>query len=123
MPWLSDTKGSLCFILRVNIETENHHFIDCPVFKDNYISLWSNLKTKIINCNQTDGIAMCIAMSSFITNLNSYQKVLFLLGGLSLPFDDASMTIIKGFVASVIGKIHKLREVKLCELKAPWLTK
>ena len=70
IPWLSNTEGSLCFICKESTETVNHHFIDCPAFKNNYSSLWSNLKTKIINCNQTDGIAM----GNFVTNLDSHRK-------------------------------------------------
>ena len=77
------------------------------------------MKTKIISFNQTDGITM----SDFITNLDSHKKVLLLLGGLSLPFDEASVLLIKRFVASTVGKIHKLRTEKLRELEAPWLTK
>ena len=106
-------------IRKENTETINHHYIDCPAFKDNYSSLWSILKTKIINCNKTD----CIAMSDFITNLDSHQKVSLLPGRLDLPFDDASITIIKKFVASAVGKIHKLRTAKLRELEASWITK
>ena len=71
-------------------------------FSDNYSSLWFNLKGKIINFNQTDGNPM----SDFITNLDLHKKVLLLLGGLSLPFDDASVVLIKRFVASAIDKIH-----------------
>ena len=85
-------------------------------FRDNYSSLWSNLKTKIINFNQTDGITM----SDFITNLDPHKKVLLLLEGL---LDAASVVLIKRFVASAVGKIHKLRTAKLSELEAPWLTK
>ena len=102
-----------------NSETVYHHSIECPPFRDNYSSLWSNLKTKIINFNQTDGITM----SDFITKLDPHKKVSLLLTGLSLPFDDASVVLIKRFVASAVGKIHKLRTAKLRELKAPWLTK
>ena len=99
----------------------NHHFIECRPFRDNYNSLWSNLKTKIINSNQTDGITM----SDFVTNSAPHEKVLLLLGGLSLLFDDASVyvVLIKRFVAYAVGKIHKLRTAKLRELEAPWLTK
>ena len=81
-----------------------HNFISCPSFRDNYSSLWSNLKTKIINFNQTDSITM----PNFMTNLDPHKKVLLLLGGLSLPFDNASSILIKRFVAPTIGKIHKL---------------
>ena len=104
IPWLFNTEGSLCFICKENTERENHHFIDCPAFTDNYSSLWSNLKTKIIDFNQTDGITM----SKFITNLDPHEKVLLLLGGLSLLFDDASVVLIKRSVAFAIGKIDKL---------------
>ena len=85
IPWLFKTESSLCFIRKENTETVYHHFIECPLFRDNYNSLWSNLKTKTINFNQTDGITM----SDFITNLDPRERVLLLLGGLSLPFDDA----------------------------------
>ena len=105
IPWLSNTEGSLCFMCKENTETVNQHFIYCPALKDNYSSLWSNLKSKIINCNQADGIAM----SNFIANLDSHRKVSLLLRALDLPFDDASITMIKRFVASAFGKIHKLR--------------
>ena len=81
--------------------------------------MWSDLKTKIINFNQTDGITI----SDFISNLGRHKKVLLLLGGLSLLFDDASVVLIKRFVASAVGKIHTLRTAKLRELEAPWLTK
>ena len=102
-----------------NTETVYHHFFECLPFRDNYNSLWSNLKTKIISFNQTDSITM----SDFITNLDPHKKVLLLLGGLRLPFDDAAVVLIKRFVASAVGKIHKLRTAKLRELEAPWLTK
>ena len=80
IPWLFNTEGYLCFICEETTETVYHHFIECPPFRDNYSSLWSDLKTKIINFNQTDGITM----SYFITNLDPHKKVLLLLGGLSL---------------------------------------
>ena len=40
------------------------------LFGSNYNSLWSNLKTKIINFNQTDGITIF----DFITNLDPHKK-------------------------------------------------
>ena len=75
------------FVLYAKKTTEMvyHHFIEYPPFRDNYSSLWSNLKTKVINFNQTDGITM----SDFKTNLDPHKKVLLLLVGLSLPIDDA----------------------------------
>ena len=69
--------------------------------------------------NQTDDITI----ADFITNLDPHKKVLLLLGGLSLPFDNASVVLIKRFFASAVGKIHKLHTAKLLELEAPWLTK
>ena len=70
IPWLFNTEGSLCFICKGNTETVYYHFIECPPFRDYYSSLWSNLKTKIINFNQTDGIMM----SDFIANLDPHKK-------------------------------------------------
>ena len=103
IPWLFSTEGSLCFICKENTVMVYHHFIDCPAFRDNYCSLSSNLKIKIVNLNETDGITM----SYFITNLDPHKKVSLLLGRLSLSFDDDSSILIKKF-ASAVGKIHKL---------------
>ena len=69
--------------------------------------------------NQADGVNIC----QFIDNLDRHHKVLLLLGGLCLPFDNVTNTLIKSFIAAAVGKIHKLRREKLRELEAPWLTK
>ena len=70
IPWLFNTKGSLCFICKENTELAYHHFNECPPFRDNYSSFWSNVKIKIINSNQTDGITI----SDFATNLDPHKK-------------------------------------------------
>ena len=120
IPWLFNAEGFLCFICKESTETVyHHHFIECPPFRDYYSSLWSNLKTKIINFNQTDGITMF----DFLANLDPHKKVFLLLRGITLPFDDASVVLIKRSVAFAVGKTHKLRTAKLRELEAPWLTK
>ena len=46
IPWLFKTEGSLCFICEENTETVYHHFIECLPFRNNYNSLWSNLKLR-----------------------------------------------------------------------------
>ena len=69
--------------------------------------------------NQADGVNLC----RFIDNLDRHHSVLLLLGGLCLPFDNVTNTLIKRFIAAAVGKIHKLRRERLCELEAPWLTK
>ena len=66
------------------------HVRELAINRDNYSSLWSNLKTKIISFNKTDGITM----SDFITNLDQHKDVLLLLGGLNVPFEDASVVLI-----------------------------
>ena len=106
-------EGSPCFICKENTETAFQNFIECHPFGDNYSSLWSDLKTKIINFNQTDGITM----SDLITNLDPHNKVLLLLGGLSLPFDDASVVLIMRFVASAVGKIHNCEQRSYVSLR------
>ena len=52
-----------------------------------------------------------------------HHKVLLLVGGLCLPFDNTTNTLIKTFIAAAVGKIHKLRRERLRELEAPWLTR
>ena len=49
------------------------------------------------------------------------RKVLLMLGGLSLPFDNATAILIKRFNSLAVGKIFKLYTDKLRELEAPWL--
>ena len=69
--------------------------------------------------NQADGVNIC----QFIDNLDRHHKVLLLLGGLCLPFNNVTNTLIKRCIAAALGKIHKLRQERLRELEAPWLTK
>ena len=82
IPWLFKTESSLCFICKENTKTVFHHFIECLPFRDNYNSLWSNLKTKIINVNQTDGFMM----SDFITNLDPHKKSFIIAGRTQASF-------------------------------------
>ena len=69
--------------------------------------------------NQADGVNIC----RFIDNLDHHHRVLLLLGGRCLPFDNVTNTLIKRLIAAAVDKIHKLRRERLCELEAPWLTK
>ena len=69
--------------------------------------------------NQADGVNIC----QFIDDLDRHHKVLLFLGGLCLPFDNVTKTLIKRFIAAAIGKIHNLRLERLRELEAPRLTK
>ena len=69
--------------------------------------------------NQADRVNIC----QFIDNLNHHHKVFLLLGGLCVPFDDVTNTLIKRFIVAAVGKIHKLHREMLRELEAPWLTK
>ena len=119
VPWLKDTEGALCFICKENIENRDNFVLDCPRFKENFDSIWRNLDLKIIRSNPTD----CTQIADFIKGLNRQHKVMLLVGGLSLPFDHETTTLIKRFISSAAGKIHKLRTKKLRELEALWLTK
>ena len=39
-----------------DIENTNHFLLDCPQFKENFDSIWSNLDLKIIKSNHIVGI-------------------------------------------------------------------
>ena len=65
--------------------------------------------------NQADGVNIC----QFIDNLD----LVLLLGGLCLPFDNVTNTLIKRFIAAAIDNIQKLHRERLPELEVPWLTK
>ena len=90
---------------------------DCPQFKENFDSVWRNLQLKVTRSSQTDGIQI----ANLIKNLNRQNKVMLLVGGLFLPFDNQTTTLVKKFVSSAVGKICKLRTQKLHKLEAPWL--
>ena len=51
-----------------------------------------------------------------IINLDQHNKILLLLEGLQLPFDDLTANSIKRFVAAPVGKIYKVHTEELHEL-------
>ena len=81
VPWLSDCLK--CFICKSGIEDAGHFFFDCISFIENFNILWSNLKTTLFNANLLESNCMF----SFLDNLDRKHKTMFLLEGLSLPFD------------------------------------
>ena len=113
IPWLHDSDGAFCFVCKPDIESVFNFLLDCSYFKQNFLSLWRNLKLKITVSNQADVVNIC----QFINNLDRHHKVLLLLGGLFLPFDNVTNTLIKRFIAAAVGKIHKLRQERLRELE------
>ena len=116
--WLQNTDGAICFICKEEIESVTQCFLDCSYFRNNLDSLWHKLKLQIAQSNQTDGISIC----NFITNLDGHNKVLLLLGGLALPFDNETNIHINRFISLAVGKIYKFRQERLRELEAPWPT-
>ena len=115
LPWLHNTDSAICFICKKDIESATHLFLDCSYFRNNFELLWNKLKSKIAGSNPTDGAYIC----NFIENLDGHNKVLLLLGGLALPFDNETSILISRFISSAVGKIHKLRNERLRELEAP----
>ena len=95
--------------------TVNHFLRACPGFKENLDSLWEKLKTKARHLNPVDGDQIV----DFITNLDQHNKMLLLLGGPQLPFDDLTANSIKRFLAAAVEKIYKIRTETLHELGAP----
>ena len=84
IPLAQNTDGVICFICNEDIESVAHFFLDCSYFRNNFDSLWNKLKLKMSESSQTDGVHIC----GFITNLDGHNKVLLLLGGLALPFNN-----------------------------------
>ena len=113
VPWLTYTDGELCLLCKESVEDVSHFLLDCPNFRDNRESLWSNLNQKVIACNPSDGMQI----SHFFNSLDREQKILLLLGGLHLSFDQAAVNVVKRFISSAIGKIDRLRKEMLRELE------
>ena len=99
LPWASKADDALCFICKESNDNLYHFLFDCPYFRDNFDSLWSNLVIKATNCNSVDGSHV----SSFLTNLDQHNKALMLVGCLPLPFDSVTVTVLTRFVASAVG--------------------
>ena len=73
---------------------------------------------KIIMSNPTDDIQI----ANFIKKLDCQHRVMQLVGDLSLPYDNETITLIKKFISLAVGRIYKLCTEKFRELEAPWLT-
>ena len=97
VPWLLNTEGALCFICKENVENVNHFLSECREFRNNFDSIWLNLRQKIASASPIDGPQIF----DFIHHLNQRHKVLLLLGGLQLPFDRESVTLITWFICSL----------------------
>ena len=59
---------------------------------------------------------------NFITKLDQHNKMLLLLGGFQLPFNNLTANFIKKPVAAGVGKIYNICTKKLHKLGAKWLT-
>ena len=104
IPWDVGTNGSLCLICKQGTEDVTHFLLDCPFFKQNVDSAWLNIKARTTETNLLDGTQIFY----FMSNLDRDSKVLLLLGGLPLPFDNATEILIKRFLSSAVRKIYKL---------------
>ena len=116
---LQDVTALICFICKENVENVNHFLLECREFRNNFDSIWLNLRQKIVSVCPIDGPQIFY----FIHHLNQRHKVLLLLRGLQLPFDRESVTLITRFICSAVSKVFHLRKEKLRELEAPWLSK
>ena len=97
IPWLRDLDGgAFCFVCKQDPESVTHFLLDCSYFKQNFLSLWRNLKLKS-QCPMK--LMELLNICQFIDNLDRHHKVVLLLGGLCLPFDNVTNTLIKRFMA------------------------
>ena len=100
IPWLTNTEGATCFVCKQGVKIVNHFLLGCPGFKENLDFLWDKLKTKAKHLNPTDGDQIV----NFITNLDQHNKMLLLLGGLQLPFDDLTANSMKDLLLQLLKK-------------------
>ena len=82
--WLKDTKGALYLVCEEDNKNTDFFYLIVPSL---------NFELKIIRSNLTDGIQVVI----FITSLDRQHKVVVLVGGLSLPFNNEAATLIRMF--------------------------
>ena len=108
---------SFVLFVKKDIESVMHFFFDRSYFRHNFESLRNKMRFQIVGSNPTDGVYIC----NFIENLDGHNKVLLPLRGLAFSFDNGTNILIKRFISSAVGKIHKLRNEGLRELEALWL--
>ena len=72
IPWLHNSDGAFCFVGKQDVESATRFLLDCSYFKQNFLSLWRNLKIKITVSNQADGVNIC----QFIDSLDGHHKIL-----------------------------------------------
>ena len=106
-PGFCGTNGVPCFFCKDKVEDCSHFFLCCKTFKANFSSLWQNLISKILLMNPADGTFIC----SFLNNLDQNNKILFLLGGLSLSFEVETSIMIRRFVSPAVGKYEKCEQI------------
>ena len=110
--WLSNTDGANCFFCKKSIEDVSNFFFDCSEFKANFESVWANLNPKVMSSNSIDGAQI----PNSINSLDREQKALLLLGGLCLPFDQATATLTTILLSTAVSKIYPIRLERLREL-------
>ena len=106
VPWHAGTNGSLRLICKWGTEDVTHFLLDCPFFKENIDSTLLNIKARISETNPLDGAQIC----NLISSQDRDSKVLLLLGGLSILFDNATEILIKRFMSSAVRKIHNITQ-------------
>ena len=99
VPWLRDTDGANCFICKHTVDGDSHFTLNSRSFKDHIALLWHELKVKVRKSNPVDGSLI----SNFVDNLDQHSKMLLLLGGLLLPFDQMTVHSMTRFITSTVG--------------------
>ena len=94
-------------------EDVTHFLLHCPFFKEMVDSVWLNIKARITETEPLDGTQIC----NFVSNLDGDSKVLLLLGGLPLSFDNETVIRIKRFISSAVGKIFKVHITPLTKFR------
>ena len=55
VPWVSNNDSAFCFIYREREDNVGHFLLESEAFRDNFESIWSNLRKNIIYTNPTEG--------------------------------------------------------------------
>ena len=106
IPWITNTEDATCFACKQDVETVNHFLLECSGFKENLDSLWEKLKTKASHLHPVDGDQIV----DFITNLDQHNKMLLLLRGLQLPFDDLTANSKKDLLLQLLEKFIRFAQ-------------
>ena len=83
VPWFRNSCKSICSVCKSEEEDTYHFLLHCKAMRPEFDLFWSKLFS-LIEAKGTFEV-----INNFLRNLDNYNKILLLTGGLKLPFQSS----------------------------------